>query len=154
MAHETKINQKPSSEFFHNGLTVLVRPKHAFRMTQSGSNASKHCAKMANTTGLISSLFNIAWARDVPFCLLKELHCMHHGLTLVLLCVPISFSTCCVSVDSWVACVNGFLCSMIFLYHASYILKRVQSCFSHCSLYVPLCNGHKMNQSKTLLSSI
>jgi len=35
----------------------------------------------AIATVLISSLFNVASSRDVPFCQLQQLHCLHHGST-------------------------------------------------------------------------
>jgi len=46
---------------------------------------------MAKATGLISSLLNVASARDVPFCQLQPLQCLHHGSIkahLFLLCAP------------------------------------------------------------------
>jgi len=62
---------------------------------------------MDATTGLISSLDNIALSRDVPFCQPKQLQCMHHRLTLALLCVPCLFPLQC---RCWfMACArNGF----------------------------------------------
>ena len=52
---------------------------------------------MAKATGLISSLFNVALSRDMPFSQLQQLQCLHHGFTeAYLYCSPLSsiaFST-------------------------------------------------------------
>jgi len=39
--------------------------------------------------GLISSLFNVASSRDVPFCQPLQLQCSHHGSTKAYLCSPL-----------------------------------------------------------------
>ena len=46
----------------------------------------------AKATGLIFSLFDIALAQEVPFCLLQYVQCILHGLTSVLFCVPLIFA--------------------------------------------------------------
>ena len=46
----------------------------------------------AKATGLISSLFDIALVRHVPFGILQYIQCILHGLTSVLLCVPSIFA--------------------------------------------------------------
>jgi len=52
---------------------------------------------MAIATGLISSLFNVAWSRDVPFDQPQQLQALHHGSTKAHLCsllysIPFSFT--------------------------------------------------------------
>jgi len=42
--------------------------------------------------GLISSLFDFASPRDVPFHQPQEVQCMHHGHTIALHCVPVLFA--------------------------------------------------------------
>jgi len=42
----------------------------------------------AKAIGLISSLFNVASSRDVPFHQLLQLQCSHHGSTKAYLCSP------------------------------------------------------------------
>ena len=46
----------------------------------------------AKATGLIFSLFDVASARQVPFGIPQYVQCILHGLTSVLLCVPIIFA--------------------------------------------------------------
>ena len=46
---------------------------------------------MDKATGLIFLLFDIASSRDVPFCKPQYIQCTYHGLTFVLLCVPVLF---------------------------------------------------------------
>jgi len=48
---------------------------------------------MAKVMWLIFSLFNIASAQEVPFAILLHLQFILHGLTNVLLCVPLIFFT-------------------------------------------------------------
>jgi len=40
---------------------------------------------------LIFSLFDVASAREVPFAIPLYMQCIFHGLTMVLLCVPLIF---------------------------------------------------------------
>ena len=56
--------------------------------------SNKRNSIMAIATGLISSLFNVASSRDVPF---RQPQCSHHGFTKNYLCsplysIPFSFS--------------------------------------------------------------
>jgi len=44
---------------------------------------------MVKAKGLIFSLFNVASAQEVPFGILQYTQCILHGLTSVLLCVPL-----------------------------------------------------------------
>jgi len=46
---------------------------------------------MANATGLIFSLFDVASAREVPFAIPLYIQCILHGLSTALLCVPFIF---------------------------------------------------------------
>ena len=87
-------------------------------------------------TGLISSLFNIASSQDVPFCQPQDVQCMHHGLTFVLLCVPVLFADkgrC-----QFVIARYGFP-QAVREFH-SYFLYRVYPSFLYCSSFVRLCN--------------
>ena len=47
---------------------------------------------MDKATGLIFSMFNVTLSRDVPFRQPQYVQCMYHGLTFVLLCVPVLFA--------------------------------------------------------------
>jgi len=57
--------------------------------------SDKRNSIMAQATGLISSLFNVASSGDVPFCQSQRLQRFYHGFTEAYLCSPlcsISFS--------------------------------------------------------------
>jgi len=54
--------------------------------------SDKHNLITANVTSLIFSLFDVASARDVPFGIPQCAHCILHGLTSTLLCVPFIFA--------------------------------------------------------------
>ena len=54
--------------------------------------SAKHNSTMDKATGLIFSLFNITLSQDVPFHQLQYVQCTYHGLTSVLLCVPVIFA--------------------------------------------------------------
>ena len=54
--------------------------------------SSKHNSTMDVAMGLISSLFDVASSRDVPFHQPQDVQCMHYGLTFVLLCVSVLFA--------------------------------------------------------------
>ena len=47
---------------------------------------------MDKAVWLISSLFDVASSQDVQFCQPQYVQYMHHGLSFVLLCVPILLS--------------------------------------------------------------
>jgi len=51
--------------------------------------SDKHNLIMSITTGLISSLFNVALSRDVPFHKPQQLQCLNHGFTKAYLCFPL-----------------------------------------------------------------
>ena len=51
--------------------------------------SDKRNSIMAIATGLISSLFNVASSRDVPFCQPQQLQCSYHGFTKNYLCSPL-----------------------------------------------------------------
>ena len=51
--------------------------------------SDKRNSIMAITTGLISSLFNVASSRDVPLRQPQQLQCSHHGFTKNYLCYPL-----------------------------------------------------------------
>ena len=58
--------------------------------------SDKHNSITAKAMGSISSLFNVALSREVPFCQPLQLQCLHHGSTKAYLCSPlfsILFST-------------------------------------------------------------
>jgi len=61
-------------------------------LTHSLMPSAKHNLAMDVATGLISSLFDVALSRDVPFRQPQDVQCMHHGLIFVLLCVPVLFA--------------------------------------------------------------
>ena len=63
---------------------------------------------MAKATGLIFSLFNIAWYREVPFGIPQYIQCILHGLTGVLLSVPFIFT------DSEKCQFSGSMCWLPF----------------------------------------
>jgi len=52
--------------------------------------SDSHSSTMANTTGLIFSLFDVASAQEVPFATPLYMQCILHGLTnaLLHLCFP------------------------------------------------------------------
>ena len=50
---------------------------------------AKHNSTMDKAKGLISLLFDVILFRDVPIC---QSQYTHHGLALVLLCVPVLFA--------------------------------------------------------------
>ena len=52
----------------------------------------KHNLTMDEATGLIFSLFDVASSLDMPFLQPQYVQCTYHGLTLVLLCVPVLFA--------------------------------------------------------------
>ena len=54
--------------------------------------SAKHNSTMGKATGLIFSLFNVASSQDVPFHQPQYIQCTYHGLTFVLLCVPVLFA--------------------------------------------------------------
>ena len=59
--------------------------------------SDKRNSIMALATGLISSLFNVAPSRDVPFRQPQQFQCSHHGFIKNYLCsplysIPFSFS--------------------------------------------------------------
>ena len=51
-----------------------------------------HNLTTATAMGLISSLFDIASCRDVPFGIPQYVQCTHHGLTFACICVPFLFA--------------------------------------------------------------
>ena len=53
--------------------------------------SAKHNSTMDKATGLIFSLFDVISSRDVSFCQPQYIQCTYHGLTFVLLCVPVLF---------------------------------------------------------------
>jgi len=86
----------------------ITKPKNIFRLTLTFltyltdwltiwlTPSDKHSLIASNVMGLISSLFNVASSRNVPFCQLQQLQCLHHGSTKAYLCSPlfsILFST-------------------------------------------------------------
>ena len=97
---------------------------------------AKHNSTMDKTTGLIFSLLDITSSRDVPFRQLQYIQCMYHGLTFVLLCVPVLFA-------------DNVRCQFAI---ARYGFPMAVSCFlfgfsvvtgfnaEKCSLFVTLCN--------------
>ena len=46
----------------------------------------------ANAMDLIFSLFDVAYALEVPFGILQYVQCILHGLTSVFLCIPFIFA--------------------------------------------------------------
>ena len=54
--------------------------------------SDKHNSIMAKAMGLIFSLFDVALAQEVPFGIPQYVQCILHGLTSVLLCVPLIFA--------------------------------------------------------------
>ena len=66
-------------------------------MTDLPMPSDKGNSIMAIATGLISSLFNVVSSRDVPFCQLQLLQCLHHTCssteTYIVTLFSISFST-------------------------------------------------------------
>ena len=50
-----------------------------------------HNSTIDKAMGLISSLFDVALSRDVPFCQPQYVQYIHHRLAFVLLCVPVLF---------------------------------------------------------------
>jgi len=44
-------------------------------------HSDKRNSILAKAGGLISSLFNVASSRDMLFCQLQQLQCLHHGST-------------------------------------------------------------------------
>ena len=55
--------------------------------------SDKHNSKTAGARDLISSLINIASARDVPFHQPKQLKCLHHGVTFYPFDLPVLIIT-------------------------------------------------------------
>ena len=53
---------------------------------------AKCTSTMDKATGLISSLFDVASSRDVPFYQLQYVQYTYNGLALVLLCVSVHFA--------------------------------------------------------------
>ena len=90
----------------------------------------------AKATGLISSLFNVASARDVPFRQLQQLQCICHGATFVLLKDPLYLFP--YSSTTWVTICgtrNGFSASVMASVQDLKLLRR----FLHYSLLEMLC---------------
>ena len=54
--------------------------------------SDKHNLITAKATSLTFSLFDVAWAQEVPFGIPQYVQCVLHGLTSVLLCVPFIFA--------------------------------------------------------------
>ena len=51
--------------------------------------SDKHSSITAIATALVSSLFNVASSRDMPFRQPQQFQCLHHGFTFVFLCTPL-----------------------------------------------------------------
>ena len=86
---------------------------------------SKHNSITTKVMGLISSLFNIASSRNVPFCQPLQLQCLHHGSTKAYLCSPFLSSLLC----RWwfaVAPLCGFMEDVVTVVYnmLSFCLKR------------------------------
>ena len=55
-------------------------------------SSAKHNSTMDKATGLAFSLFDVALSHDVPFRQPHAVQCTYHGLTFVLLCVPVLYA--------------------------------------------------------------
>ena len=82
--------------------------------------SGKRNSIMAETMGVIFSLFDVALSRDVPFGIPQYVQCTHHGLTFVLLCVPFLFAVSQRCQFAVVQCMASL----------QYICKRESSVFS------------------------
>jgi len=86
--------------------------------------SDKHNSITAKAMGLISSLFNVASSRDVPFCQLLQLQCSHHGSTKVLLCFPLPRRWRFAVYTLWLRCetrVSAVLAEVLLTYLKCYL---------------------------------
>ena len=96
---------------------------------------------MVVATGLVSSLFNVASSRDVPFCQPQYIQCMHHGLTFVLLYVPLLFTD---NPRCWFTIPRYGFPQAVHAFH----LYWVYSSFLYYSSFVTLCDGQSIAKMK------
>ena len=71
----------------HEGLGFLAQKSYQW-MTIWLMPSDKQNLITAKAAGLISSLFNVALSRDVPFCQPQQLQYLHHDSTKANLCSP------------------------------------------------------------------
>ena len=113
-------------------------------LTYSLMPSARHNSTMDVATGLISSLFDVALSRDVPFRQPQDVQCMHHGLAFVLPCVPVLFTD---NARRWFVIARyGFL-RQYMLSACIFCIKCILS-FLYCSLFVTLCNRQSIAKNK------
>ena len=94
--------------------------------------SAKCNSTMERVTGLVSSLLDITLFWDMPFHESQDVQCTYHGLTFVLLCVPVLFTD---NARCWFVIAQMTFCWLCYV-----LLNFLKQPSLHCFSFETLCN--------------